>query len=282
MKIDSTEKERVRQFLNPLRIVSHLWQYRDLIFQLTRRELESRYKGSFIGLGWSLIHPLLMLCVYTFVFSVVFRVRWGMQANENSVDFALALFVGLISFTIFSDVVNSAPLLVLSNVNFVKKVVFPLEILIVVRLLSALINALFALLVLLCGIIVVNHAIHWIVLLLPIVWLPLILLTSGCSYFLASLGVFVRDLGAAVSIFTTMLFFLTPIFYPLHAVPEQFRLFSRLNPLAILVEDARGVMLWGTLPDWPVFLITLIVSLLICISGFVWFVKSKKTFADVI
>jgi len=282
MKIYSPDKESFAGFLNPFRIVSHFWQYRQLIVQLTRRELESRYKGSFIGIGWSLIHPLLMLCVYTFVFSVIFQVRWGMQANESRLDFALALFVGLISFTIFSEVVNSAPVLILSNVNYVKKVVFPLEILIVVRLFSTLVNALFALVVLLGGILIINHTLQWTVLLLPIVWLPLILLTLGCGFFLASFGVFVRDLNAAVTILTTMLFFLTPIFYPIHAVPEQFRIFSRLNPLALFVEEARGVLLWGILPDVRLFLIGLTVSVLVCIFGIIWFVKSKKAFADVI
>ncbi len=282
IKIHSPEGDGVTEYLNPLRILSHLWQYRQLIAQLTRRELESRYKGSFIGIGWSLIQPLLMLCVYTFVFSVIFQSRWGMHANETRADFALALFVGLITFGVFSEVVNAAPTLIINSVNYVKKVVFPLEILVVVRLFSTLINALFALLVLLCGILIVNQALLWTVLLLPLVWLPMILLTLGCGYFLASFGVFVRDLSAAVSILTTMLFFLTPIFYPLHAVPEKFRFFSQINPLALFVEDARGVMLWGTLPNWPVFLAILVISTLVCIFGYIWFVKSKKTFADVI
>ena len=255
----SDERERVAPFLNPFRITRHLWRYRQLIGQLTRREVETRYKGSFIGIGWSLIHPLLMLCVYTFVFSVVFQIRWGRGADESIVDFALALFTGLISFSVFSEMTNAAPTLILENFNYVKKVVFPLEILIVVRLFSVLINALFALIVLLCGIAFVNQFLNWTVLLLPLVWLPMILMTLGFGYFLASLGVFVRDLSAATSILCTMLFFLTPIFYPLHAVPEKFRFFSTLNPLAHFVENSRGVMLWGILPDWSTFLIVLCV-----------------------
>ena len=274
--------ESVRGFFNPVRIVAHLWKYRDLIRQLTWREVVGRYKGSFIGLGWSFIQPLVMLCVYTFVFSVIFKARWGVGSDEGKAAFALALFMGLITFSIFSEVANSAPSLVLGNANYVKKVVFPLEILPLVRLFSALINAVFSLGVLLVGILIINHFIHWTALLLPLIWLPMMMFTLGCGYFLASLGVFVRDMGTVIGVLTTMLFFLTPIFYPISAVPEPFRIFCRINPLAIFVEDARRVVLWGLSPDWPWFFFGMALSVAVLIVGFVWFMKSKKAFADVI
>jgi len=282
IKIISPGGESVGRFFNPVRIVAHLWKYRDLIRQLTWREVVGRYKGSFIGLGWSFIQPLVMLCVYTFVFSVIFQARWGVEAGEGKAAFALALFMGLITFSIFSEVVNAAPSLVLGNANYVKKVVFPLEILPVVRLFSAFINAVFSLGVLLAGILVVNHFIHWTALLLPLIWLPMMMFTLGCGYFLASLGVFVRDIGTAIGVLTTMLFFLTPIFYPISAVPERFRFFFRINPMAVFVEDARRVVLWGLSPDWPWFFFDMALSGAVLIFGFVWFMKSKKAFADVI
>jgi lipopolysaccharide transport system permease protein len=274
--------ERVGGFFNPVRIVAHLWKYRDLIRQLTWREVVGRYKGSFIGLGWSFIQPLVMLCVYTFVFSVIFKARWGVEAGEGKAAFALALFMGLITFSIFSEVANSAPSLVLGNANYVKKVVFPLEILPLVRLFSALINAVFSLGVLFAGILIINHFIHWTALLLPLIWLPMLMFTLGCGYFLASLGVFVRDIGTIIGVLTTMLFFLTPIFYPISAVPEAFRIVFRINPIAIFVEDARRVVLWGLSPDWPWFFFGMALSGAVLIFGFVWFMKSKKAFADVI
>ena len=274
--------ESVTGYFNPVRSVAHLWKYRDLIRQLTWREVVGRYKGSFIGLGWSFIQPLIMLCVYTFVFSVIFKARWGVESDEGKAAFALALFMGLITFSIFSEVANSAPSLVLGNANYVKKVVFPLEILPLVRLFSALINAVFSLGVLFAGILIFNHFIHWTALLLPLIWLPLMMFTLGCGYFLASLGVFVRDIGTAIGVLTTMLFFLTPIFYPISAVPEQFRIFCRINPIAIFVEDARRVVLWGLFPDWPWFFFGMALSVAVLIFGFVWFMKSKKAFADVI
>lgn len=282
IKIISPGGESVIGFFNPVRIVAHLWKYRDLIRQLTWREVVGRYKGSFIGLGWSFIQPLIMLFVYTFVFSVIFKARWGVESDEGKATFALALFMGLITFSIFSEVANSAPSLVLGNANYVKKVVFPLEILPFVRLLSALINAVFSLGVLFVGILIFNHFIHWTALLLPLIWLPMMMFTLGCGYFLASLGVFVRDMGAVIGVLTTMLFFLTPIFYPISAVPEPFRIFCRINPIAIFVEDARRVVLWGLFPDWPWFFFGMVLSVAVLIFGFVWFMKSKKAFADVI
>lgn len=282
IKIISPGGESVIGFFNPVRIVAHLWKYRDLIRQLTWREVVGRYKGSFIGLGWSFIQPLIMLFVYTFVFSVIFKARWGVESDEGKAAFALALFMGLITFSIFSEVANSAPSLVLGNANYVKKVVFPLEILPFVRLLSALINAVFSLGVLFVGILISNHFIHWTALLLPLIWLPMMMFTLGCGYFLASLGVFVRDMGAVIGVLTTMLFFLTPIFYPISAVPEPFRIFCRVNPIAIFVEDARRVVLWGLFPDWPWFFFGMVLSVAVLIIGFVWFMKSKKAFADVI
>ena len=282
IKTISPAGESVKGFFNPTRIAVHLWKYRDLIRQLTWREVVGRYKGSFIGLGWSFIQPLVMLFVYTFVFSVIFKARWGVEPDEGKAAFALALFMGLITFSIFSEVANSAPSLVLGNANYVKKVVFPLEILPFVRLLSALINAAFSLIVLVVGILIFNHFIHWTALLLPLIWLPMMMFTLGCGYFLASLGVFVRDMGTVIGVLTTILFFLTPIFYPISAVPEQFRIFCRMNPIAIFVEDARRVVLWGLFPDWPWFFFGMALSVAVLIFGFVWFMKSKKAFADVI
>ena len=282
IKIISPAGTGVRGFFNPVRIVVHLWKYRDLIRQLTWREVVGRYKGSIVGLGWSFIQPVIMLCVYTFVFSVIFKARWGIEAGEGKAAFALALFMGMITFSVFSEVATSAPSLVLANANYVKKVVFPLEILPLVKLFSALINALFSLAVLLVGILIINHFIHWTALLLPLVWMPMMLFTLGFGYFLASLGVFVRDIGTAIGVVTTMLFFLTPIFYPISAVPEPFRIFCRINPLALFVEDARRVVLWGISPDWPWFFFGMALSVAAAIFGFVWFMKSKKAFADVI
>lgn len=282
VQISSPLHESPMAFFNPLRIVRHFWQHRELIRQLACREVAGRYKGSVLGLAWSLLHPLLMLAVYTFVFSVIFKARWGLDAQEGSTDFAFALFAGLITFGLFSELLNASPSLILSNVSFVKRVVFPLETLVLVRFLGVFANALFSLAILLAGMFWVHGAIPLTAVLLPLVWLPMVLFSLGCGYLLASLGVFLRDIGSTIGILTTMLFFLTPIFYPLRLVPEQFRIVCQINPLALFVEHARRVLLWGTPPEWPSFLAGLLFSLAVFASGFVWFMKSKKTFADVI
>jgi len=259
-----------------------LRQYLDLIGQLTWREVTGRYKGSFIGLGWSIIQPLVMLAVYTFVFAVIFKAKWGNDSVDGNVGFALTLFMGLISFNIFSETLNSTPSLILQHVNYVKKVVFPLEILPLVRFSAVLIHALFSLIVLFAGILLIRHEICGTALLLPVVWFPMFLFTLGCAHFLASLGVFIRDIDASVGMLTTVLFFLSPIFYPVSAVPDRFQIFIRLNPMATFVEDARRVVLWGQMPDWPRFFLGFGISLLVLLFGFLWFMKTKKAFADIL
>lgn len=278
----SPSGENVLRFFNPVHIVLRLWQFRDLIRQLTWREVSSHYRGSFLGMAWSFIHPLFMLCIYTFVFSIVFQTKWGTDLSDGRASFALVLFLGLITFNVFSETVGSAPSLILGHVNYVKKVVFPLEIFPLVRVLSVTINASFSLVIFFVGVLLVYRSVSWTAILLPLVWFPLISFSLGCAYFVSALGVFVRDVGTVVGTLVMMLFFLSPIFYPLSAIPLPFRSFCRFNPIAVFVEDARKVVLGGQLPDWPWFLGSLALSFLVFILGFVWFMKSKRAFADVI
>ena len=275
-------EDSLKNILNPVWIAGRIWRYRELIRQLTWREVIMRYKGSFIGLGWAFIQPLLMLAVYTFVFSVVFKARWGVQSGETRITFALTLFMGIITFNLFAEMLTAAPNLILSRVNLVKKIVFPLDVLPLVHFLSVVINSLFSLFVLLAGILLVYGALHWTALLLPLVWLPMWMLSLGCGYFLASLGVFVRDFNAVVRVITTMFFFLTPIFYPISAVPPRLQVIIKCNPIAIFVENARRVVVWGLIPEWWWLLGGGLFSLIILICGYIWFMKSKKAFGDVI
>lgn len=268
--------------LNPIAIVLHLWQFRDLIWLMSWREVQVRYKGSVAGLGWALIHPLFLLGVYTFVFSVIFNARWGIGADETRLSFALILFLGLITFGLFSEMVSSSPTLILSNVNYVKKVVFPLEILPVVRILSILINSHLSLFVLLVGLFLAGTEVRWTILFLPLIWLPVLFFSLGCGYFLSALGVFFRDLNATASIVTTLLFFASPIFYPISAVPSTYQNIVRLNPLAVFVEDARRLVFMGELPDGAGFFMWGVISVFLWIVGYWCFMRCKKAFADVI
>ena len=268
--------------MNPINIIKHLWAYKELIVKLSRKAVLTRYRGSLLGLVWAFIQPLMMLAVYTFVFSVIFEAKWGQGLDQDRLSFALALFVGILTFNIIGDTVTAAPGLILSHPAFVKKVVFPLEILPVVKLIESVVFSLFGLLVLVAAKLISAHSLSWTLLLLPVVWLPVLLFSLGWSYFLASLGVFIRDIGSVISVVVTMVFFLSPIFYPLSAVPESLRFYIQLNPIAVFVQDARKVILWGQTPDWFLLMVYFLISLLIFVLGFFWFMRSKKAFADVI
>lgn len=276
------EDDSIKDLINPFWIGRRIWLYRELIRQLTWREVVTRYKGSFMGLGWAFIEPLLMLSVYTFVFSVVFKARWGVQVQETRLSFAMTLFMGIITYNLFAEMATVAPGLILSRVNLVKKIVFPLDVLPLVNFLSVAINSLFSLAVLMAGLVIVNGTIPWTTIFLPMVWLPMGMLSLGFGYFLSSLGVFVRDINTAVRVIVMMFFFLTPIFYPITMVPQDFHLFIRLNPIAIFVENARRVVIWGMMPEWKWLAGASTFSLLFLVLGYIWFMKSKKAFGDVI
>lgn len=256
-----------------------------LILQLIKREVVGRYRGSLLGMLWSLINPILMLAIYTFVFSVVFKIRMDQQDGsiyDDKFAFALVLFVGLIIFNLFSECLSRAPGLILANVNYVKKIIFPLEILPLVNLGSALFHASISFSVLLGFLLLIEHPIHWTSIYLPIIVLPLLFLILGLSWFLASIGVFVRDIGQFIGLILTMLMFMSPIFYPASALPASVRDYLFLNPLTFIIEQTRTVILYGQSPNWIGLAVYYMIALLIAWIGLVWFEKTRKGFADVL
>ncbi|MCK4785751.1 MAG: ABC transporter permease, partial [Desulfobacteraceae bacterium] len=218
----------------------------------------------------------------TIIFSVIFKAKFGNSVTESRVEFALALFCGLIPFNIFTECIAAAPRLIVANINYVKKVVFPLEILPVSIFGRSLINGLISFVILIISVIVFVRSPSWTLLYLPLVFLPLIFWSLGISFFLASLGVFIRDIEHAVGILIRVLFFLTPIFYPISAVPPGFRFILRLNPLTSVVSDFRRVIMWGQGPEWLWWGAGAIVSFLVMIVGYAWFMRGKHAFADVL
>lgn len=257
------------------------WHQRGLILQLSKREVIGRYKGSALGLLWSFVNPLILLLVYTFVFSVVFNARWG-DDHTSHTQFAVVLFAGMIVFNIFAECVTRAPVLILNNTNLVKKVVFPLEILPVVALAGALFHGAVSLLVLLLAELVLSQHVPWTVVLVPIVIAPLAIISLGVTYLLASLGVFFRDVAQTTSLLVTMLMFLSPIFYPVSAIPESFRGIITINPLAVPIEQMRQVTVLGVLPNLDTLCLYWLVSLVVLSVCFAWFQKSRRAFADVL
>ncbi len=235
-----------------------------------------------MGLAWSFFNPIFMLAVYTFVFSVVFKARWGVSGGESKTQFAIVLFVGMIVSGLFSEVLNRAPGLIISNVNYVKKVVFPLEILPIVSMGATLFHSLVSLIVLLIAFVFFNGFLQWTALLVPLVLLPLVILTVGLAWVVASLGVFLRDVGQTINIITMVMMFLAPVFYPVTAVPEKYRFFIMANPLTFIIEQSREVLVWGHLPNWMGLGIYTLVAVGIAWIGYAWFQKTRKGFADVL
>jgi lipopolysaccharide transport system permease protein len=266
----------------PAAMFRSFWRNRDLIWQMTRREIAARYRGSIIGLVWSFINPLLMLAVYTFVFSVVFKARWGISSNESRTDFALILFAGMIVFGLFAEMINRAPTQIISNASYVKKVVFPLEILSLVSLGSVLFHSMVSLIVLLLAQLIINRGIPWTAVLFPLVLLPLIFASLGVTWFLAALGVYIRDIGQITAVLTTVLMFLSAVFYPVSALPQNYQAWLRLNPLVLIIAESREVLIFGNLPNWLWLGVSLLTGFAIAFAGFWWFQKTRKGFADVL
>lgn len=262
-------------------LLQNFWRHRSLIRQMVWREVIGRYRGSILGVLWSFFNPLFMLVIYTFVFSVVFRSKWG-QGAESRTEFAIIMFAGLIIFNLFVEVVNRSPSMVLQNANYVKKVVFPLEILPLVAFGSALFHTFISAMVLLFFYFIVNLTIHYTIIFFPIILLPLFFITLGISWFLASLGVYLRDVSQTVGILTSALLFTTPIFFPASALPEGIRSFLFLNPLTFIIEQTRNILIWGEIPHWRGLVFYTGLSVVVAVCGLLWFQKTRKGFADVI
>lgn len=262
-------------------MTASLWRNRALVISLVKREVVGRYRGSVMGLAWSFFNPLLMLLIYTFVFAGVFKARWAGVGEETKADFAIVLFVGMIVHGLFAECVNRAPGLILGNVNYVKKVIFPLEILPWVLFGSALFHTSVSVLVLLLAQLALNQNLPWTVVFFPLILIPLVFATLGVSWFLASLGVFLRDIGHVTGMFTTILLFVSPVFYPMDAF-GKYQAILQYNPLAFLIEEGRKTLIFGQVPDIGRWVIMCILGFAVAWLGFVWFQRTRKGFADVV
>jgi len=267
--------------ISPWQMLQSLFINHRLIYQMAKREVIGRYRGSILGLAWSFFNPLIMLVVYTFVFSVVFKVRWG-TGSDSKTEFALTLFVGMIVYGLLAECVNKAPGLIVGNVSYVKKVIFPLEILPWIAMASTLFHTIISLLVWGLFFVIVNQTFYWTALFLPLLFLPLIFITMGLTWFLASFGVYLRDVGQITGVFTMVLMFMSPVFYPISNLPEKYHPILYANPLTFIIEQSRAVLMRGQVLHWQGFLILLFSSFVVAWLGFAWFQKTRRGFADVL
>ena len=265
----------------PLAMLSCLFQNRELLHGLVKRDFFGRYKGSILGVLWAIFNPLFLLAIYTFVFSVAFKAKWG-GGEETKVTFAIVLFSGMIVHSFFSECLNRAPSLIVGSSNYVKKVVFPLDILPVMVLFSALINFLVGFSVLLVFCLLAGVVVHVGTLLIPVVLIPLILMTLGFTWILSALGVYLRDISQFIGVLTTVALFLAPIFYPIDALPKSYQALLLWNPITLPVVQLRNLMLWGESLRWDAWVISLVIGSSICCLGYWWFQKTRRGFSDVL
>ena len=274
-------EEFYRRIMETTGITHSIRSHHSLIWQLAKRDVIGRYRGSFLGILWSLITPLVMLAIYGFVFSVVFKARWGETTGAKG-EFAIILFAGLILHGLLAECLTRAPNIITGNPNFVKKIVFPLEVLIPASLLSAFMHFLIGFCVFFVGSIVVFQTIHITLLWTPVILLPFILFIAGVMWIFAALGVYFRDLTQIMGLLMTILLFASPILFPSSMLPEAVRPLIYLNPLSFIVEQLRDVVLWGKAPYWPGLIAYTVIGITSYITGFYIFQKLRRGFADVL
>lgn len=268
--------------LSPMSAIESFTGHRKLIYQLAKREVIGRYRGSIAGLAWSFFNPLLMLAVYTFVFSYVMKARWGTTVGGDRSEFAVILFVGIMVHGFLTECISRGPMLILSNASYVKKVVFPLEILNWSAVASSLFHMIITLVVLLCVQYLSMGHIPLTALYFPIVIFPMVVLACGFTAFFAALGVYYRDLSQVTGIIATVMLFMSPALYPITSLPPRLQRLIYLNPLTFMIEQSRNVLLWGMSPDWIGLLKYFIGSVIFAYLGYFWFQLTRRGFADVV
>ncbi|WP_153242510.1 ABC transporter permease [Frateuria defendens] len=271
-----------RASASPLGMVRSLLVNRQLLQQLVKREVIGRYRGSFLGTAWSFFNPLLMLSVYTFVFTSIMKVRWVGEGAVDKVNFAVLAFVGLAVHGFFAECLNKAPSLIISNVNFVKKVVFPLDSLVWVLLGSALFHLTISVAVLLVAQVVLAVGVPWTAVFFPLVLLPLVLQMAGVAWLLSSSGVYLRDISQVTGVLSSIMLFLSPVFYPASSLPVWVRPWMNLNPLTYIIEESRNVLVFGELPRLLPWCTSMVIGIVVIMLGYAWFQKTRKGFADVL
>ncbi len=258
-----------------------MWRQRSVLRRTTWRDIVSRYRDSVLGSVWAVVNPLLMLGIYTFVFGYMLKTRWPGH-GDSTLLFAVTLFAGLIVNTLFAETLTRCATVITENANYVKKVVFPLEMLPLVVLGSALFHATVSFGILVVANAVIGTGLHWTVLLLPVVIAPIVLVTAGAAWLLAAVGVFIRDASQVVVFVTALMMFLSPIFYPLTSFPSAMRPWLFVNPLTLPVVQVRQVVIDAALPDWHALLAAYAAGLVVAGIGLWLFERARPGFADVV
>jgi|TARA_B100000029_G_scaffold289231_1_gene282979 lipopolysaccharide transport system permease protein len=266
---------------DPLYIPGSIVEHRFVIGQLAKRAILGRYRGTVLGLLWSLVTPLLLLAVYTFVFGTILQVRWVSQSGGNA-EFAAILFSGMLVHGILAECLTQASTLIVANPQYVKKVVFPLEALPWVTVISAFFQGVISTGILLAYLFFVQGGIPWTAVLFPIPLFVLAFVCIAAGWLISATAVYLKDIAQMMGLLSTVLFFMAPILYPKTALPVEFQNLLYLNPLTYIIEQFRAVVLWGELPNWNGLALYGIASVAIAWMSLAWFQKTRKGFADVL
>jgi lipopolysaccharide transport system permease protein len=270
------------RLLAPHWILRNLLRHRELISAYAKREFQAAHRGTYLGLMWALISPLIMLALFTMVFGYIFKGRFTQRTTETPAEFALALFVGLSLFNCLAQSLGGAPSLVAANSVYVKTLVFPLEILPVAAVANVLVNLGISLGLCIAAFFAMYGYLHWSAICLVVHVACIALLSLGVSWFVSSLSVFVRDVPAIIPPVSLVLMFASSVFFPLSAVPAAIRRGVQLNPLAIIIDQARGCFLYGQWPAPFALAVVAIFSGLVAVLGYWFFMRAKPAFADVL
>ncbi|MBV1774740.1 ABC transporter permease [Burkholderiaceae bacterium DAT-1] len=253
----------------------------DLLLNLARRDVDARYRGSFLGFFWSFINPLAMLGAYAFVFGMVFKVRWTGAGSGNSPEFVAMIFSGLLIFNLFAEVLHRSVQVMAENVNYVKKVVFPLDILPVSLVLSGVIHAFIAFALLLV-VVAITLGLHWSALLAVFYWIGYLFFLIGTAYCVAAIAVYVPDTKHVVTFLCAFMQFMSPVFYPVSAVPESFRWLMQLSPITFPIEGIRSCLIHGEAVNTMPLVAYVLLTILFAYLGRAFFMRLKGGFADAI
>jgi lipopolysaccharide transport system permease protein len=264
-----------------LDIFRPLTRHTHLLLQLSKRGIQSRYRGSVLGMFWSLLTPLLMLLVYSFVFSVVFKAKWDHPGAEDA-NFGVILFSGMIIHALFSEPMVLSSTSISGNTQYVKKVVFPLEIMPWSTTIVALFQAFISFFILIMFMLFSGMSLHPTLLLFPVVVAPLVLFSVGLGWILSSLTVFIRDIAQLVGIVSTITLFISPVFYPVDRLPSVWQSLIYLNPISYIVDQMRRISIYGEMPDWIGLSVYTLVALIMAWLGLVLFQRLRTGFADVL
>ncbi len=272
----------IGQLINPWSIACNLLKHRELIAAYTKREFQSAHRGTYFGLAWSILSPLIMLALFTFVFGHIFGGKFNPKAHETPAEFALALFIGLGFFNGFAQSMGGASGLITGNAHFVKSLAFPLEILPVSSVLNVLMNLVICITICLVAHLMMYGYLRITSLALILHFICIALIGLGISWFLSGLSVFIRDVPALVPPISIVLMFISGCFFPLSAMSPRIRALAEINPLAVIIDQARSALMYGIWPDFTNLAYVFFLSLAVAIGGYCFFMKAKPAFADVI